>query len=69
MAIPQVVYNGEREAELLKKLCEIDPVTENRMNNIKLTPPVGILIIEKEYNDSWVAVNRVYHGWNVVKTV
>ena len=66
MDIPQVRYNGEREAELLKKLCELVPETEHLMNNIRLNPPAGILLISSEHQDSWVAMNTVYHGWKVV---
>lgn len=65
---PKVVYNGEREAELLKKLCELEPATEHLMSNVKLSQPAGILVISSEYDDSWVAMNQVYHGWNIVRS-
>ena len=63
---PLVEYKGESESELLKKLCEINPTTGNCMSNIRLSQPLGTIVVAKTYKDSWLAVNNVYRGWSVI---
>ena len=63
---PKVIYHDESETELMKKLCDVAPETDKRMSNIKLSVPLGVLVIGKENKDSWIASYRIYHGWNVV---
>lgn len=61
------VFKGETPRELLDNITKLSKETNCYDKNDVVMPPIGMITIPKDLQNSWLSSIIIFSGWKVVK--